>query len=44
MAAIYPVVDIETELKGRLHLGKATDDSDEDEDPRGGQRVQCAQQ
>ena len=42
------VADIETELKSRAQMGKggseAYGDSDEDDDhPRGGQRVQCAQ-
>ena len=42
------VEDIESELKSRIHLAKLGGaeayDSDEDEMPRGGQRVQCAQQ
>lgn len=41
------VVDIEEELKSRVHMGKATGDaydSSDDERHAGGQRVQCAQQ
>lgn len=44
-----PVADIEEEIKNRHRIGKQASsnayDSDEDEDvPRGAQRVQCAQQ
>lgn len=44
-----PVEDIEEELRARRQYAKATGgneayDSSDDEDGRGGQRVQCAQQ
>lgn len=45
---VTTVDDIEAELKSRMHLakghgGQAYDSDDDDDMPRGGQRVQCAQ-
>lgn len=46
--SMTPVDDIEHELKSRAGMGRggseAYDDEDEEDGPRGGQRVQCAQQ
>ncbi|MEW5300082.1 MAG: hypothetical protein WDW38_002919 [Sanguina aurantia] len=49
VTGLTSVGDINDELKGRTNFGKGHGtgtayDEDEDEDPRGGQRVQCAQQ
>lgn len=49
VSGLTSVGDINDELKGRANFGKGHGtgtayDEDEDEDPRGGQRVQCAQQ
>lgn len=49
VTGLTSVGDINDELKGRANFGKGHGtgtayDEDEDEDPRGGQRVQCAQQ
>lgn len=50
VAPVSQVVDIEDELKSRMHMGKATGNdaydsgSDDEAHGRGGQRVQCAQQ